>query len=139
MKEQKTSLLIAKEDSIPQFSLIKTHVSLSTYDGASKIDDAIALWDTGSNNCGISKSVVERMGLESKDTMPIRYGDGEVKYEKCHLVSVTFKPTGQRAVVWAAEFDSDEEDFIVGMSIIGAGRFLLERNSDNTTHFTFTL
>lgn len=103
------------------------------------MDDAIALWDTGSEYCGISEDMAKRLHLRQIGVQPTRYGDGARIEEPVYLVEVTFQPSGRKAQCYAVQNGDDSEDFIVGMSLIRAGTFLLEPTEDGGVHFTFTI
>ena len=119
--------------------MIKTRVSVASADGDSHVDDAIALWDTGSELCGISKSLAERLGLKPVGKKPISYGDGEMVEENVYVVTLTFPPSGIRAMPYAVEFGSNDEDFIIGMNLLVNGTMLIEPAEDGCVRFSFTL
>ena len=127
-----------KADFTPSCSLIKTRVCLASADNSERMDDAIALWDTGSEYCGVSQKVVQRLGLKVIGYQKTGYGDGTVKDEPVYAVCITFPLSGRRILVHAAEFAAEGEDFILGMNVIGNGTFRIEPIEEGF-RFTFSI
>lgn len=140
MKKQGSSLLTATAFITPSCSQILTQVSVASADNEHCPADAIALWDTGAESCGISKKLAERLGLKPlKWKKVVRYADGTVKEENVYLVCFFFPPNGYKATLYAFEFGDAAQDVIIGMEIIRHGRFEIEPMPDGNARFTFTL
>ena len=108
--------------------------------GEGKREDAIAIWDTGAESCGISKKLAERMGLKPlKWKKVIRYVNGDVREEKVYLVTIFFPTSDIKATLYAFEFGDAAQDVLIGMNIIRNGRFLLEPTEDGGARFTFSI
>lgn len=139
MKKRKDSLPIAEAKFDQSCSLIKTPVNVASVDGKKRYDNATALWDTGSEFCGISKRLAEHIGLKPIGTKLVSYGDGVLKNENVYSVCLTFCPSGRCVVVYAAEYGSNEEDLIIGMNVIMNGMFLIKPTKEGGMTFSFTV
>ena len=140
MKKQGSSLLTATAFITPSCSQILTQVSVASADNEHCPADAIALWDTGAESCGISKKLAERLGLKPlKWKKVVRYADGTVREENVYMVSFFFPPNGYKATLYAFEFGDAAQDVIIGMEIIRHGRLEIEPMPDGNARFTFTL
>lgn len=124
----------------PSCLQILTQVNVASGRGEGKREDAIAIWDTGAESCGISKKLAERMGLKPlKWKKVIRYVNGDVREEKVYLVTIFFPPSDIKATLYAFEFGDAAQDVLIGMNIIRNGRFLLEPTEDGGARFTFSI
>jgi len=140
MKKQGNSLLTATAYITPSCLQILTQVSVASGRGDGKREDAIAIWDTGAETCGISKKLAERLGLKPLGWKKvIRYADGTAREENVYLVSFFFPPSDYKATLYAFEFGDATQDVLIGMNIISNGTFLLEPTGDGGARFTFTV
>ena len=137
MKKQDGFLLTVTAYITPSCSQILSQVSVAS--GDSEPVDAIAVWDTGAESCGISKKMAERLGLKPLGWKKrIRYADGTVRDENVYVVSFIFPPNGYKATLYAFEFGDAAQDVLIGMDIIRNGRFLIEPIGDGSARFTYT-
>lgn len=140
MKKRENCLQIATACFDPSYSSIRTRVKLSSLDGKLTVDDAVALWDTGSTTCGVSADAASRLGLRQVDTTEVTYGDGEKREEPVYILRLRFLPSGHEIYAKAAQFaDNEKEDFIIGMELIRYGTMLLEPMGDGAFRFTFSV
>lgn len=140
MKKQGSSLLTATAY-VTQSSLqILTQVSVASGHGDGERKEALAVWDTGTESCGISKKMAERLGLKPLGWKKlVRYADGTLREENVYLVSIFFPPNNYKATLYAFEFGDAAQDVLIGMQIIVNGRFKLEPTNIGEARFTFEL
>ena len=138
MKKQRNTSLIAKGEYTAWCPSILTRVSVASADGKHRVDDAIALWDTGATDCFVSRRLIDELKLKKIGEMDVRYADERVVTKDVYLVRLTFQPSGREIEIYASDTGEDSQDFIIGMNIIRNGRFLLEPTEDGVS-FTFTI
>ena len=98
-----------------------------------------ALWDTGATNTGISKRVVEKLGL-----VPDTYGDSHHAQGTTHnvpryVINLSLPPNVGFSGINVGEVSlPDDVDVLIGMDIIALGDFSVT-NKNNETHFSFRI
>lgn len=137
MKKQKGFSLTATAELEASCSSILSRVSVASGDGSERVDDVLALWDTGATSCFISRPLARRLKLKKIGESDVSYADGQRATKDLYIVRLTFQPSGREIHVYAAETNGETQDFIVGMNIIGNGRFLLEPDGKGGMRFTF--
>ena len=138
MKKQESTSLITTGKFTASCSQILSQVSVASGDNAHRVDDAIALWDTGATSCFISRGLVERLGLKKIGETDVRYANGNVETKDVYFIRLTFQPSGREITLYVTQSDDTSQDFIIGMNIIRNGRFLIEP-TDEGVCFSFTL
>ena len=138
MKKQESSLLIAKGEYTASCSQILTQVSVASGDNAHRVDNAVALWDTGATSSFVSQRLIECLGLKKVGETDVRYANGKVETKDVYYVRLTFQPSGREISLHASLSDDTSQDFIIGMNIIRNGTFLL-KPTDEGVKFTFEL
>ena len=121
-------------------SSIRTLVSVASDKGDGQHEDAIAIWDTGSESSGISKQMAGRLGMKPLGWKKvIRYANGKTCEENVYLATIFFPSTDAKATLYLFEFDDTTQDVLIGMDIIHCGRFLLEPDGSGGVVFTFSI
>jgi len=137
MKKSERCSLIATAEFTLSHPLIVTRVNVCSTDGKHRKDGAIALWDTGSEHCGVSKALAQELGLLQVGTRLTRYGDKQVIEEPTYLVNIEIPQTGFKRSLLVVGFGDDSQDFIIGMPLIRTGIFHIEPKPDGGFRFVF--
>ena len=114
-------------------------MNVASVSGDRRIDDVVALWDTGSEDSSISQAIAEQLGLKCVAWRNVRYGDGRICKEPVYSVRVAIQPSDRFITVCVNGFTDEAQGFIIGMDLIRHGRFLLEPTDNGGVRFTFTV
>ena len=104
---------------------------------------AVALWDTGSGQSGISKPLAKQLGLErvlykGKDYETKKGSAGECE-SYFHCIDILLPGNTIISNVTVADFiDNGKFDILIGMDIITMGDFALTNDNGNTV-FSFRI
>ena len=91
------------------------------------------IWDTGASDSGVVTGVVNALGLRRLDQppRPVNTANGVFlshAYEACLSLSADYAPL--KMTVW--ELPTGDMDVLIGMDIIGLGRFEVDSTSGRT-------
>jgi len=113
-------------------------VSVASADNVNRVDDAIALWDTGATVCFISRGMAERLRLKKIGESDVGFANGAVERKDVFSIRLTFQPSGREIHLHVRQTDEDSQDIIIGMDVIRNGTFMLKPTGDGVC-FTFTV
>ena len=97
-----------------------------------------AIWDTGSSVTVISSFVAASLGLQIVGEMRM-HGMGGTEVAPICYAYLRFPNGTAIGPVRMAIHNLPSTEVLIGMNIITAGKFLLERKPDGGTRFSFTL
>lgn len=112
----------------------------------SGLKEYAVIWDTGATNSGVTKKVVDELGLKPTGLVEVRHADGRSTVNT-YLVAialpngVAFNEVRVSEVKLIAEENLSEENqaqLLIGMDIIGAGDFAVT-NVDGITALSFQI
>jgi predicted aspartyl protease len=102
----------------------------------------IALWDTGSGDTGISKSLAKELGLarvKNGKSHEVKMGAGGPFISNFHLIDILLSHGLQISNVKVSDYeDNGQFDIVIGMDIITMGDFAITGDNGKTV-FSFVI